>query len=58
MAWIDYQKAYDMVPHSWILECARMVGVAQNIINVIENSMDREQHGKMEDSVDRRYLGW
>ena len=20
MAWIDYKKAYDMVPHSWILE--------------------------------------
>ena len=39
MAWIDYRKAYDMVPHSWILECARMVGVAQNIITLIENSM-------------------
>ena len=21
MAWIDYKKAYDMVPHSWIKEC-------------------------------------
>ena len=21
MAWIDYKKAYDMVPHSWIIEC-------------------------------------
>ena len=21
MAWIDYKKAYDMVPDSWILEC-------------------------------------
>ena len=20
MAWIDYRKAYDMLPHSWILE--------------------------------------
>ncbi len=20
MAWIDYRKAYDMVPHSWIME--------------------------------------
>ena len=28
-----------MVPHSWISECARMVGVAQNIITLIENSM-------------------
>ena len=39
MTWIDYRKAYDMVPHSWILECSRMVGVAQNIITLIENSM-------------------
>ena len=39
MSWIDYQKAYDIVPHSWILECARMVGVAQNMITLIENSI-------------------
>ena len=24
MAWVDYKKAYDMVPHSWILECLKM----------------------------------
>ena len=28
MGWIDYQKAYDLVPHSWILENSKMVGVA------------------------------
>ena len=28
-----------MVRHSWILECARMVGVAQNIFTLIGNSM-------------------
>ena len=39
MAWIDYWKAYDIIPHSWIFECARMVGVAQNIITLIENSI-------------------
>ena len=21
MAWIDYRKAYDLVPHSWVNEC-------------------------------------
>ena len=25
MAWIDYRKAFDMVPHSWILECMSML---------------------------------
>ena len=28
MAWIDYKKAYDMVPHSWIIECLDLFGVA------------------------------
>ena len=27
MAWIDYKKAYDMVPHSWIKECLDLFGV-------------------------------
>ena len=24
MAWIDYKKAFDSVPHSWILKCLDM----------------------------------
>ena len=39
MVWTDYRKTYDMVPHLWILDCARMVEVAQNIIILIENTM-------------------
>ena len=23
MAWIDYRKAYDMVPQTWIIECLK-----------------------------------
>ena len=30
MAWIDYKKAYDMVPHSRIIECLDLFGVAEN----------------------------
>ena len=26
MAWIDYRKAYDIVPHTWILECQKCTG--------------------------------
>jgi len=26
VSWIDYKKAYDMVPHSWILESVTLVG--------------------------------
>ena len=24
MAWVDYQKAYDSVPHSWVLQCLQL----------------------------------
>ena len=39
MAWINYKKAYDMVPHSWILETLRLTGVAENIRNFLERTM-------------------
>ena len=31
MASIGYRKAYVMVPHSWIIECLDLFGVAENI---------------------------
>ena len=40
MAWVDYKKAYDMVPHSWIKECLNMFGIADNIKELLINSMD------------------
>ena len=39
MAWIDYKEAYDMVPHSWILESISLVGIANNINRLLENNM-------------------
>ena len=38
MAWINYQRAYDMVPHSWIKECMQMFGKANNIQNFLGES--------------------
>ena len=29
MVWIDYKKAYDVVPHLWIMECLNLMGVAE-----------------------------
>ena len=31
MAWIDYRKAYDFAPHSWIPEYLDMLGIADNV---------------------------
>ena len=39
MAWIDYRKAFDMVPHSWIVEMLRMVKVAGNVEGLVTRSM-------------------
>ena len=39
MVWIDYKKAYDSVPHSWILACLRIFRIADNIIELLEKSM-------------------
>jgi len=38
MAWIDYKKAYDMVPHSWMLKWLEMVGVPKNMISIISHA--------------------
>ena len=39
MAWIDYKKAYDMVPQSWILHCLKMYKISHEVINFIEKTM-------------------
>ena len=39
VAWIDYKKAYDMVPHSWIVECLDMVGMIEQIKHFLSESM-------------------
>ena len=39
MAWIDYRKAYDMLPHSWLLESLGLVKVAKSIEQLLAGSM-------------------
>ena len=41
MAWIDYKKVYDMVPHSWIIECLDFFGIAENIKSLLVNSVEK-----------------
>ena len=41
MAWIDYRKAYDFVPHSWILNCLDMLGIADNVRSFLKKSMKK-----------------
>ena len=39
VAWIDYRKTYDMVPHSWKQKCMEMFGVAVNVRSFVNTSM-------------------
>ena len=39
MAWIDYKKAYDMVPQRWIINCHKMNKISDEVINFIEKTM-------------------
>ena len=48
MAWIDYKKTFDMVPHSWVLKCLEMVGAAINMISLITNSMVSWRRGEVD----------
>lgn len=59
MGWVDYKKAYDMVPHSWIGKVLDLLGVADNIRKFIQNSMEGwnvnlENNGKHLGNVDIR----
>ena len=40
-AWIDYKKAFDSVPHSWILKCLQMYKIHPALITFIEESMSQ-----------------
>ena len=40
MGWIDYRKAYDMIPHSWIKRVLKEMKIAENIRRLMEKSME------------------
>ena len=41
MAWLDYKKACDMVPHSWLEECFRHFCTAINVNDLMVTSMKK-----------------
>ena len=40
-AWLDYRKAFDSVPHSWIIESLQLAKVPNKIIDVIKMLMSK-----------------
>jgi hypothetical protein len=41
MAWIDYQKAFDSVPPSWIEKSIELIGVNNKIVKFCKLSMEK-----------------
>jgi hypothetical protein len=41
MAWIDYEKTFDRVPHSWIEKAMELIGVNNNIFKFCKLSMEK-----------------
>ena len=39
MAWIDYKKAFDSVPHTWILRCLELYKINDTLIQFLSNQM-------------------
>ena len=39
MAWVDFRKAYDMVPHTWIINVVKLIGATPNVIPLLKSTM-------------------
>jgi hypothetical protein len=39
MAWIDYQKAFDMMPHIWIIKSLELIGINKKVIAFTKKAM-------------------
>lgn len=39
MAWVDYQKAFDSVPHSWIIETLKIYKFSDTLVNFLQTTM-------------------
>ena len=39
MAWIVYQKAFDRVPHNWIIKSLELIGINNKVISFTQKVM-------------------
>ena len=40
MAWTDYQKAFDRVPHSWIIKSLELIGINNKVTSFTKKAMN------------------
>ena len=51
---VDYRKACDLFPHSWVIECMEMFGIAENLRTFLQKSM---QQWRLSLTANREDLG-
>jgi len=51
IAWIDYQKAFNSVPHSWVEKSIALVGVNSKIIRFVNNIWRNSPQGLIEKQI-------
>ena len=39
MAWVDFRKAYDMVPHVWIIDALKLICAGPNVIALLKSTI-------------------
>jgi hypothetical protein len=40
MAWTDYQKTFDRVPHSWIIKSLQLIGINNKVTAFTKKATD------------------
>ena len=56
MAWIDFWKTYAMVPQSWTRESLILVGRAENVIDLLKNSIEDKRTNLFSENTALRYI--
>ncbi|XP_068208495.1 uncharacterized protein [Palaemon carinicauda] len=39
IAWNDNKKAFDLIPHTWLIECLKFYGAEENTLSFLKNTM-------------------
>ena len=47
LAWIDYQKVYNMVLQSWIIDCLKMYRISDKVIKFTQEAMKSSKMEKL-----------
>ena len=41
MVWIDYKKAFNIISHSFLMECLQICSIEENTINFFKNTVPK-----------------